>query len=222
MKHCKYCNVDVDTNENYCPLCYNSLEGSGKTNEFYLKRTEDDKTHKTNYFLTKLFLFMTLVFSAISIFINVLTYKGTPWSAVVIVSFVYMWILIMHTILSKRTIFEKIVFQVLGAIGVVGSVNYIAKGHWLCDYVIPSIALAVTGTLLLISVCVKNKYKIISPFFVTYILLFITTLVLILTGADAFRLLGQINMIACGVGIVGTLLFGFKTLKLDCSKKFHL
>ena len=222
MKHCKYCNVNVDTNENYCPLCYNSLEGSGKTKEFYLKRTEDDKTQKTNYFLSKLFFLITLTASTTSIFINVVTYKGIPWSSVVISSFIYIWILIMHTILSKRSIFEKIVFQVLGAILVVGTVNYIAKGHWLCDYVIPSIALAVTVTLLFISLCVKNKYKVISPFFVTYILLFITTLVLILTGADTFKFLGEINMIACGIGIVGTLLFGFKTLKLDFSKKFHL
>ena len=226
MKHCKYCNVDVDTNENFCPLCYNSLEGESKkkTTEFYLKRTENDKTQKTNFFLYKLFFLMTLTLAAIAVFINVMTYKDgpTPWSALVIVCLLYIWILIAHTILSKRGILEKIVLQVLGAIAIVGVVNYMARGHWLSDYVIPSIQLAVTSTLLFICLVIKNKYKIVSPFFVTHVLSFIASLVLVLTKADAFGLLSEINMIACGVGIIGTLLFGFKTLKLDFSKKFHL
>lgn len=226
MKHCKYCNVDVDTNESYCPLCYNSLEGDTKkqTTEFYLKRTEDDKTQKTNFFLYKLFFMITLVISAIVVFINVLTYKDAPipWSAIVIVCLLYVWVLIAHTILSKRGIFEKILLQVLAAIAIVGGVNYISKGHWLTDYVVPSIQLAVTVTILFVSVVTKSKYKIVSPFFVTHFLSFIASLVLVLTKADAFGLLSEINMIACGVGIVGTLLFGFKILKSDFAKKFHL
>ncbi len=221
MKHCKYCNVDVNTSEKFCPLCYNSLEGKDKTTEFYLKRTENDKTHKTTYFLFKLFFMITLVIGTTCIFINVLT-KTVPWSALVIVCMLYVWLLICHTILSKRSIFEKIVFQILGAIAIVGTTNYLSKGHWLCDYVIPAIELAVTFTLFFVCFATKKKYKIISPFFVVYILLFITSLVLVLTKADAFKLLNQINMIACGLGIVGTLLFGFKTLKSDFAKKFHL
>jgi|GEM_PF-1001888 len=226
MKHCKYCNVNVDTNESYCPLCYNSLEGESKkqTTEFYLKRTEDDKTQKTNYFLYKLFFLITLAISAIVIFINVLTYKDAPipWSAMVIVCLLYVWILISHTILSKRGIFEKILFQVLGAIAIVGCANYLSRGHWLGDYVVPSIQLAVTATLLFVSLVTKSKYKIVSPFFLTHILSVVASLVLILTKADSFKLLSEINMMACGVGIIGTLLFGFKILKSDISKKFHL
>ena len=226
MKHCKYCNVNVDTNESFCPLCYNSLEGETKkkTTEFYLKRTENDKTQKTNFFLYKLFFLMTITTFAISVFINVLTYKDapTPWSALIIVCILYIWILIAHTILSRRSILEKIILQMLGAIAIVGVVNYMSRGHWLSDYVVPSIQLAVTATLLFICLVTKRKYKIVSAFFTTYLLSFIASLVLVLTKTDAFGLLSEINMIACGIGIVGTLLFGFKTLKLDFSKKFHL
>lgn len=226
MKHCKYCNVNVNTNERFCPLCYNSLEGEiDKTiTEFYLKRTENDKTQKTNFFLYKMFFLITLTISAIAIFINVMTYKEapTPWSAIIVVCLLYVWILIAHTILSKRGILEKIILQVLGIIAIVGIVNYMARGHWLSDYVVPAIQLSITTTLLFISLVIKRKYKIVSPFFVTHVLSFIASLVLVLTQADSFGLLSEINMIACGVGIVGSLLFGFKILKSDFSKKFHL
>lgn len=223
MKHCKYCNVDVDTNEKYCPLCYNNLEGENKkTKEFYLKRTENDKTQKTSYLISKIFLLITLASSAICLFINFVTDKTVLWSILVIICIIYIWILVAHTILSKRSIFEKILFQLAGIISIVVATNNIAKGPWLLNYVIPSIVLAASTILTFILFVTKKRAKLLSSFFLVYLLLFLTSLILVLVKADEFKLVNEINMITCGITIVGILLFGFKILKSDFSRKFHL
>ncbi len=224
MKHCKYCNVDVKTSEKYCPLCYNVLDGEGDNAvDFYQKRQEDDKTHKISYTLYKIFFLITLAVLATCIFINVLTYNGVIWCTLVGFSMLYIWILIAHTILSKRSVFEKIFFQLAGIIAIVVICNDISKGDWLLNYVLPSIQLVTAFCLIFVSLVMKNRYKVVLPFFLMYILLLITSIILIcVPGADTFGILSEINLILCGLAIVGTLVFGHKTLRTEFAKKFHL
>lgn len=223
MKHCKYCNVDVSTSEKYCPLCYNILEGEEeKSVDFYQKRQTDDKTHKTHYLVSKIFFMITLAIVATCVFINILTWDGIIWSLLVGVSVAYVWIFVAHTILSKRSIFEKVLLQLVGIIAIVVVCNILSKGNWLLNYVLPSIELATAVTLAFVTFILRNKYKVILPFFLVYILLLVTSIVLLAIKADTFMLLSEINIIMCGLAIVGTLIFGHKTLKTELAKKFHL
>lgn len=223
MKHCKYCNVDVNTNEKYCPLCYNILDGeSDGSVSFYQKRKENDRTHKRSYLVTKIFFMITLAIIATCVFINVLTWEGTVWSLLVGVCIAYVWIFVSHTILSKRSIFEKILLQLIGIIAIVVVCNFISNGDWLLNYVLPSIELATAFCLILTTFILHNKSKVILPFFLVYILLLITSIVLLSIKVDTFMLLSEINIIMCGLAIVGTLIFGHRTLKTELAKKFHL
>ncbi len=227
MKHCNKCNIDTDSTQKYCPLCFNDLESdnsNSKKSEFYLTRTTTDTTVKTKYFLFRLFLFFSISTMVICAFINFMTYEqsGILWSLVVFASLLYVWILVGHNILSDRSIFEKIFFQFVGILGILLSTNAIASGAWLIKYVIPAVALTTAAVLILITLASKRRKDFVSTFFVIYVLLFVMSCVMVYAKFDTFKLINQINMLVCGLAILGSLIFGFRILKNDTSKKFHL
>lgn len=227
MKHCKHCNIDTHTTQNYCPLCFNDLdevEGKTQQTQLYLTAVKKDKTIKTKYFLYRLFLFLTISAIVICGFINFVTYEksGSLWSMIVAVSLVYVWIFIAHLILSSRSIFEKILFQLIGIAAILITTNVVAGGNWLLNYVVPAVALTASIVMVMITLISKDRNNYVSTFFAIHILLLVLSLVLVLAKFDDFKLINQINAIFCGLAIFGTLVFGFKTLKSDISKKFHL
>lgn len=230
MKHCNHCNIDVETTENYCPLCYNYFdvtEDNSKTEEvegfdYYMKRSKTSHSMRSNHFVAKLFAYISICAIVGCIAINYFFSKAVPWSFIVVCSVAYLWILIAHTIISDRSPFEKIFFQLIALLLLLYSTNFISKGSWLCDYVIPSIMLAATTALVMISLISKNKATYILPFFIFYIIFSVVSLVFLLFFKDVYQLLNLINVFYTGLIAVGTLIFGNKILKAEVAKKAHL
>ena len=51
MKHCKYCNIDVDTSNDFCPLCFNHLEEVNSSYEqFYTPRLKNETADRKKHF----------------------------------------------------------------------------------------------------------------------------------------------------------------------------
>jgi len=156
MKHCKNCNVDINTNTNYCPLCFNTIEPTDSPEEPKLldvnkeKPTIITKTHMVRKVFLLMSLGIMLITGAINYFVG-----GTPWSLVILVSIVYLWIFVKHTIMSHRNMFEKVLFHIVGIIGVLLASQYVSGGGlWFVNYVLPSlltVALIVMNMMLLIS-----------------------------------------------------------------------
>ena len=158
MKYCKHCNVKVDSSENYCPLCYNyleELEPETDRFEYYLGRDGGKKRSASNHFLLKLFLYISVCISVVCFTVNYFTEPHMLWSPVVFVSVLYLWILIGHTILSKRSPFEKIFFQFVGLVVLLIFLERLSMRAWFLDYVLPSILLAASSVMALISLISK-------------------------------------------------------------------
>lgn len=223
MKHCNHCKVDVDTAENYCPLCYNYFEGGeDPETEYYLKREHAPRTMKSNHFVAKLFFFISLCVSVICVAINIFAGKQSQWSPIVICSIVYLWILVAHNIMSSRSAFEKVFFQLLGLLLLLYSLERISKGDWLFSYVLPSIILAATSVLAMISLISKSKANFLLSFFIFYIIFFVVSLVFLIFVKDVYRLLYLISVFYTGLIAAGTLIFGNKILRAEITKKAHL
>lgn len=223
MKYCKNCNVDVSTDENYCPICYSYLdEGEGEEFQLYLKRTKTTKTSVGVSFVKKLFIFLSICAVVVCGVINYMTANAFTWSLVVVSSLIYAWVLLAHTIISSRGVFEKIFFQFLALVVLLLSLNYISKGSWLIDYVIPSIMLAAGGVMSLISLISPKRKSYLLTFFFYYLIFTIISLIIVLTLDDVYFLLHLLNMLFNGLIWLGTLIFGFKRIKSDISKYMHL
>ncbi len=232
MKHCPICKVDVETGK-YCPLCYNELESVTPVNSdkkaevesvpYYKHREKNETYEKKSYFLARLFLFLSIMCVGTCVFINVLV-KGSAWSVLVALSVLYVWVLVSHTILSKRSVFEKILFQVLNIIAIlVSSNNLSGGGKWLIDYVLPSVAIVTTTVLIMISLIGKqHRSQFLLSFLAIYILSLVMSIVLVAGKYDDFKILNQINMLYTIMAILGTLLLGYRIIKNESRKKLHI
>ncbi len=224
MKHCKYCNIDVDTSNDFCPLCFNHLEEVNSSYEqFYTPRLKNETADRKKHFITKLFLFLTICSIVICFFINFLTDFKIKWFLVVTFGIIYVWVLVAHTIMSTQSAFKKIFLQLISIIALLYFTEQVAEPHdWLLQYVYPSISFTVVAVICLILFIDKNRNDKILGFATIILLMGIGSLLFIIFKLSPFVLLNFINCILCGLTIIGILIFGNHAIKQELSKKLHL
>ena len=220
MKHCDKCNVDVNSDLNYCPLCFNEIgNGDAEKPKLYSvtkeKPREIIKTHTTR----KIFAIISIAVVLICAIINYLTL--TPfWSGIVALSVVYLWIFVRHTIMSTRSAFEKILLQILGILAILILSNYVSGGGWFMDYVLPSLLSLVLIILNMILFISSRRKKHEVSFLIIEILIVIVSIIFMCICE--FNLLHLISLCLAGLSIVGLIIMDGKNVFKELSKKFHL
>lgn len=222
MKKCEHCNVNVNTNNNLCPLCYGELTHiGGEANEMFQKKQKVEKNNG-HTLLIKIFLFLSVIGVSVCLITNLLTQIFPLWSLVVAVSVIYCWVLVLHTILSARSIFEKLLLQIGTIIGLLFICEWISGGaKWMVDYVCPSISMLVIFVLFILALTLKHHKGILAFFIMIFVLTLISVFLLIF-NATHYNLLNIITITIGGFAIFGILLFKGKTLKNEFGKKFHV
>lgn len=224
MKKCEKCNISINTPKKQCPICFNELDGeydSENPQNFNLERYSDNTTKK-NILLLQIFTFLTIVICTVCLFVNFLTTKNVWWSVIVIIGLFYVWILVRHTILSRRGTFEKILFQFAGIFGIVLATSMISGGLWFWNYFVPSASIITATVLLFLLLINKRRSDFIISFFFMLLLLLGLSIVLICLPVDNFKLLNLINIIYIGLFLLGILIFGFRALKRGLQKNWHV
>lgn len=224
MKWCKYCKAEVDTEKTFCPVCFNHLDVKNDESEcLYTLRDKNETTVKTSVFLIKLFIFLSLIAIVACVVVNYLSDKEIAWSLIVVFGICYLWVLIAHTILSRRSVFRKIFLQVVSIVLLLYFTEKLSVSNWLFPYVFPSISLCVAFVLSMVSFISEKRAYFCAAFTLVFILLGIGSLIILLTGLDkTFRLLNFINILVCAIATLGYVLFGFNAIKSELSKKWHL
>lgn len=224
MKYCNLCKVDIDTNHEFCPLCYNHLtEVNPKQTPEALKSTSDLPPYKKKMNMTaKVFLMLSIIVICVSVFVNFIT-RTCPWSVVVALSVIYLWVLVRHTIISHDTLFKKILLELVSLIALLVSTNLIFGGNdWLVSYVFPGIALAVSASMSFGLCVTKTRKNYVFSCFGILILLLIVSGIFLIFDIGSYVLLNQICVITEGLLIVSYLIFGGKTILREAQKKFHI
>lgn len=222
MKYCKNCKVNVDTDRDYCPLCFRELSGEGMTDTpLYAERKTNEHCNKNNDFITKLFVFMTICSVSVCLIVNLLADPEVLWSLTVISGLTYVWVLVSHTIISRRGAFEKVLFQLLAILFILWTSDLISSTHdWLPEYVFPSVSLCAITVLVMIILIKRDKSWILS-FFVITLFLGISSVIVII-NFDSFKLLNLINIVYSFLLIIGYLNFGGERIRQQFAKIFHL
>lgn len=223
LKHCEKCNVNVETSADYCPLCYSELEGECNINKFK-ERTVNEKSGKRMAFTVKLFGFMSICVAIICTVINILADPQTRWSLIVDLSILYVWILVAHTILSKRSFFEKILFQLVMIFAILFACERISavSPRWMLSYVCPSIAITTILTLNLFSMIGGKRYISIITCIVFYVIFFVAGSIILGINQTDCRVLYWVSIIYSIVSILGSFIFGYSSIVNEFKKKMHI
>ena len=223
MKYCKYCKTEVDSVNNFCPLCFNHLDDlSDKSDHFYSVRTCNETTNLTNAFLYKFFLFFTICAISCCVIINLLVTPNLPWFWIVVFGLLYVWVLVAHTILSNQSAFKKTFLQIVSILLLLYFAENISFSRWLIPYVFPSISLTAIFVLLMILFISKKRTEYVFGFSVIILLLAVLSALIIIFGLSEYMLLNMINLIISLMTLVGNFIFGLKAIKEDLFKKLHL
>ena len=225
MKYCKNCKVKVDANRNYCPLCFREIsdcDGVSVQEPPFAERTKNEHEGKKNTFILKLFFFLSVCAVSTCVLINLLVKPDFLWSLVVTSSIVYVWIIVGHTILSRRGVFEKIFMQLLGLMFILWTCEMISPNseHWLANYIFPSLSICTIATMLMITFIRKDKTWVLAFFLIVIVLTIASALFFVYL--DDFKILGIINLAFCVLTIFGYLVFGYPVIRREFMKKFHL
>ena len=222
MKYCKNCKIKVDSDKDYCPLCFRELSGEGASDtQLFAERKVNEHSNERNNILTKIFVFMTICVVSICLITNLLIDPSVLWSLSVVSGALYVWILVSHTIISRRGIFEKVLFQVLAIMFILWTSSEISPTHdWLQQYVYPSVSLSVLTVMLMIILIKKDKSWLLS--FFTISILLGTASVVILFNYDSFKILNLINIVYAALLVIAYVIFGGKVIKQQFTKIFHL
>ncbi len=223
MKHCKNCKVDVETTADYCPLCFGELEGECDVDKFKA-RTINEKSGKRMAFAIKLFGFMSICIAIICMFVNIVVNPDVHWAMIVILSLLYVWILVAHTILSKRSFFEKILFQLVMIFAILFACERISSvsPHWMLSYVCPSIAITTILILNMFSMIGGKRYVSIITCIVFYVIFLVAGSIILGLNQTDCSVLYLITIVYSLVSILGSFIFGYSLIANEFKKKMHI
>lgn len=226
MKYCSRCKINVDGKQTHCPLCFRELseitngESERKT-PIFIERTKNENFTSNTSFLTKFFVFTSICIVTVCALLNAMLTPEIHWAVLVFACVVYLWVLIAHTIISRRSVFEKFLFEILALLFIlVASEDVSQDKFWVQSYVFPSIAMGAELVVLMITFIRKDKSWILS--FASISILLLISNVLNLIYLDKYYILSIISIIFSSLSILGYFIFGFNQIKQEFSKKFHL
>ena len=141
MQYCEHCKVHVRSNRKYCPLCQNTLSGTGSEQEEIFPVIP--VTYQNNLIL-RIMIFISVSIVVICIAINTMFPVDVNWSMFIIAGILCMWISLAMVIRKRHNIPKSIMWQVavISILAVIWDMGIGWRG-WSLDYVIP-IACVVT------------------------------------------------------------------------------
>ena len=232
MKHCRECNIDIDTSRITCPFCKDIL-GEDDNQKTKMENYENFKEKiRPSHLVRKIFMFISLIAIFVCVIVNFLTFEKSYWSLIVVGAIIYLWVLIGFTILSRHNIALKLLLQAIAIALILMFIQMeTPEIHWLMPYAVPFLMVATAFAITLLIFIKIMRYKDYMLYLIMVALLGIIPIILV--SAEATRYLFIVNekvimwpsIVCCsyaGFTILGLFFFGNRATKTEFVKRFHV
>lgn len=225
MTRCQKCNVTVDNQHHYCPLCDSPLQNEGKSLTEY--PTYDYKKNRIkNFVVEKLFLFLTFATIVTTVTINVFTFSLKPslWSLVVTASLLYGWVTVKNTFITKTHAGKKILFQFIALSIFLFSIDFFSGKFvkWSTNFVIPFLAIAATLITTIIAITKKSHWNDYMGYLLATFLISLFPIILYTVRLSNVLWPSVTTILYSLLTILGLVIFSDKMFKDEIHKRFHL
>lgn len=167
MKQCESCGVILSDNQLKCPLCHRGLSADNTAAGVLIPNPDypaypQDRLRQTRVFLSRIFLFLTIAAGGICLFINWMTWDqvSRPWSLLVIIPLLYLWVLAGSLLLSRARGGARILVNTLGLSGMLFLCDLLTGFYrWSVNLVIPFLIMAATVIFTIIVLARKRLWN---------------------------------------------------------------
>lgn len=221
MRTCAKCNVGIIDTAEICPLCKSVLceaKGPETPNAFPAPEIDSRQYH----FLKRLLIFMSVIAGSASLIINFLTFDGFLWSLITVVGILYLWVVISHSVANHINIASKIFVQAfLGSVFIVLVDYLVGYRGWSVNYVIPSIFSAADIAIVIIILINRMNWRNYMLYQFVIALLGFAPLLLYLIRLSDNPIFVIISTSLSALSLLGTFIFGDKTVKSELRRRLH-
>ena len=224
MKKCDKCNIVIETNQLYCPLCHQVL--SGETKPGFLETYPEYVSLRRQILPTtkKILLFLTIISIIVLGLINLLDDSGYYWSLIPIGSILYFWVLLRVGVLSKRNIAFKLGLLTILLILLLVYIDYTnvhETDGWSINYLLPLLLLSCNLAISAILWIKRLNYR--DYFFYLLIIIIFSIVPLILAFVNVITVFWpSLASFALALSILLFVVFFFpKSIKEEIKKRFH-
>jgi len=204
-----------------CPLCHAVLSGFDGNRPESAYPDVDVNVHGYN-FITRIFMFLSIVGGIAAVVTNYLAYDGVLWSVLAVASILYLWAGIAHSIRHHVNVASKILVQVLCASVLVVLVDLVlGYDGWSVNYLVPLLfGLANIAVLILLTIN-RLDWRNYLMYQLGIALLGFVPIILYLCGAVDRPLITMIATVISSLTLIGTMIFGERKVESELKRRFH-
>lgn len=217
MRKCTSCNINVNSNEDFCPLCQNKLIGQKEEPIFPTK-----VKLKTNILL-KILLFISLVISIICGFIELCITNYLRYSLFVAGGLLSNLVVVYYILKNRHNILKF--FGKTGITLITLSLiwYFCTKSTIITNYIIPSICIFELLFNLITFIVLRNNYIVnYLNLMILNIFILIVPILLIIFKCTTFNLLSYICFLLASIVLSGLVIFYFDEIAEELQKLFNL
>ena len=217
MKHCNKCNVSINTDEKYCPLCQAKLEGKSSSVYPTLKSKKID-------IVLRFILFFSLVAIFINCYIDFCVNNKLTYSLFVLLGVLSFYILIRYIFKSVHKDLLGVFYNIMLIIIILLFVWFgFTKSSIIASIIIPSIVIFDLLLSTILALILRKNYirKYIHVIFMNILLSFVPV-ILVLTKVSSDLIISHIAFGFAMVTVLYLIVFDFNQLKDEVLKMFHI
>lgn len=219
MKYCSKCQMNVQNQLNYCPLCGQQLDSI----KFEVDRDYPERFAKRRRFpLRKSIIFLAMVIISFSFMIGI--FHGVQWSWVFLITGATIYLTISAILGSrvKRNIGPNIFMQVFGISVLCMMIDYIlGYSAWSLEVVFPLSLIAGTTIIIVMILTDTKRFTDLVIYQLIFGLMGIIILFMIYFDVIVFRSLAIVGSYYTIITCVGLFFFADRQMLHELKKKFH-
>lgn len=222
MKECINCHIQLRDSQKECPFCHEKFDSKGEAPVYPVY--DYKKLSVRQRILPRIVAFLAIFLSAVSVFINVLTWGIYPrlWSVFVVGGAMYLWLTIGNTILSKMHGGGKIILQTISLSGLAVLIDLFSGFHrWSVNIVVPFIVIAHTLLITIIVFAKKMLWNAYIGYTITMLFLCFLPIILFVCRVATSYWACALSGLYALLTLAAMFIFARKDLKDQFVSRFH-
>ncbi len=222
MKYCKQCKVSCLDVGDRCPLCDTPFEQETLVSN--ISRYPDlDLSPKSYNIVKRIFYFVTAVIVVLSIGLDFWFDDEITWSLISLAVVLYSWTVVYHAIRNNIHIASKIFVQALsGSIFIFFIDRLTGFDGWSVNYIIPQILILANISIFILMMINRMILREFLFYQLAMTIIGFIPIFLILGDVVTRPLMSFVSIAISAVILLGTVIFGDKTVKSELIRRFHV